>query len=194
MSTQRAEASDPVTGPRAELRAGDPAVWNEIVPLMYAQLRRVAARQLRRAGLGNTFTPTALVHEAYLRLQPQAAGRFNDRAHFLAVGALIMRRILVSDVRARSARKRGVALRLQTLDEDRIAGSLVADEVVEMDDLLARLETVSERQARAVTMRVFGGLTDDEIACVLGVSTPTVRRDWRVARAWLIKELGHAQG
>jgi RNA polymerase sigma factor (TIGR02999 family) len=158
---------------------------------LYAELRRLAARRLRGERAGHTLSPTALVHEAYLRLAGQAT--VVDRGQLLATAAIMMRRILVSHARARGAQKRGDGERAVTLDDaihaPAAGAELALDDVIALDELLGRLEAVQPRQARGVTLRVFGGLTDGEIADALGVSTPTVRRDWRMARAWLIKEL-----
>lgn len=154
---------------------------------LYAELRRLAARRLRGERAGHTLSPTALVHEVYLRLDAQAARA--DRSQVLATAALMMRRILVSHARAHGAQKRGGAARAVTFDDAAQGGGIALDDVVALDGLLDRLEALHARQARVVMLRVFGGLTDDEIAEVVEVSTPTVRRDWRLARAWLIKEL-----
>lgn len=160
---------------------------NELEAEIYAELRRLAAARLRRERPGHTLSPTALVHEAYLRMADQvpAAGR----THFLALSAIMMRRILVSHARAKGVQKRGGGERAVTLDEAQIGAELPLERIVVLDDLLSRLESMSERQARVVSYRVFGGLSDQEIADEIGVSAPTVRRDWRVARAWLVKEL-----
>ncbi len=155
---------------------------------IYEELRRVAAARLRRERAGHTLSPTALVHEAYLRMAGQVPT--DGRTHFIALSALMMRRILVSHARARGMQKRGAGERPVTLDEALVGAELPLDRIVALDDMLTKLETLNARQARVVSYRVFGGLSDPEIADELGVSAPTVRRDWRVARAWLIKELG----
>jgi len=159
----------------------------ELTDDLYQELHRLAVARMRRERDGHTLSPTALVHEAYLRLAPQ--GVASNRAHYLATAALMMRRILTSYARERSMQKRGGAQRPVTLD-DAVPGTEVpVDDLVALDALLTKLEAMSHRQAMVVSYRVFGGLTDEETAEVLAVSTPTVRRDWRVARAWLIREL-----
>jgi len=163
------------------------ATWSRISGGLYGQLRRLAAGRLRRERAGHTLSATALVHEVYLRMVEQEPAV--DRPRFLATAAVMMRRILVSHARARIADKRGGALRPITLDDETRGHAVDLDQVINLDALIARLEGLHERQAQVVVYRVFGGLTDEEIGEVLEVSTPTVRRDWRVARAWLVKEL-----
>lgn len=154
---------------------------------IYEELRRLAAARLRRERAGHTLSPTALVHEVYLRMEGQVPT--DGRTHFIALSALMMRRILVSHARARGVQKRGGGDRPVTLDEAQAGVELPLDRIVALDDLLQRLEALHPRQAQVVSYRVFGGLNDLEIAEEMGVSAPTVRRDWRVARAWLIREL-----
>lgn len=155
---------------------------------IYAELRRLAAAKLRRERHGHTLSPTALVHEAYLRMAGQLPT--DGRTHFIALSALMMRRILVTHARARGVAKRGGGERPVTLDEALVGAELPLERIVALDDMLTKLEAINERHARVVSYRVFGGLSDIEIAEELGVSAPTVRRDWRVARAWIIRELG----
>lgn len=173
------------------LRDGDAGAADELAPLLYDQLRRIAAAHLQREAPGRTLQPTALVHEAYLRLVDQSRSTWEDEAHFLAIAARIMRQILIDHARARNAQKRGGGARALTLHPEqtparteRIVDALALDEAVE------RLAELSERQARIVELRCFGGLTVEQCARVLDVSERTVKGDWRVALAWLERELG----
>lgn len=178
-----------VTSLLADLSSGDPSAYDALLPLVYGELRRIAGRMLAGERRGHTLSATALVHEAYLRLVKQDRATFFDRAHFLAVAALSMRRILVTHARARQVAKRGGGARPVSLPEAHPARALDVDELVAIEQVLERLEALSERQGKVVVYRFYGGLTDEEIAHVLQVSLPTVRRDWRAARAWLTREL-----
>jgi RNA polymerase sigma factor (TIGR02999 family) len=180
-----------VTELLAELCGGKDGAYDEIFPIIYGQLRTLAAKQLHRERPGHTITPTVLVHEAYIKLADQSKATFSSRAHFLSVAALAMRRILINHASARSAQKRGGGERLFTFDDELVASGASASlaELLALDQLIHRLADVHERSSRVVVLRLFGGLNDGEIADVVGVSTPTVRRDWRFARAWLTKEL-----
>lgn len=166
---------------------GDVQARDELMPLVYAELRRRAAAHLRRERPGHTLRPTDLLHEAYLRLCAQNAG-FKNRDHFFAVATRLMRRILVDHARARSAAKRGKELRV-TLAEDAVAASPPAN-LLEIDAALDELAALDEREAHVVELRFFGGLTMEEIARVLGVSVATAKSDWAHARAWLFARLG----
>ena len=158
--------------------------------LVYAELRSLARRYLDAEGSCGSLQPTALVHEAYLRLVKIDRMHWNDKAHFFAMAATQMRRILVERARAASARKRGSRPRRITLDSDIGAvedGSSI--EMLALDEALNRLELLSTRQAKVVEMHVFSGMQMEEIAHVLALSERTIKRDWRVARAWLTREL-----
>jgi RNA polymerase sigma factor (TIGR02999 family) len=168
--------------------AGDADAASALADTLYGQLRRVAQRQLAGERAGHTLSATALVHEAYLKLAGQDA-KPADRAHFLAVAAMAMRRVLVSHARKRDAKKRGGGERPVTLEETVVGGALDLDRMLALEEVLNRLAERSERQARAITCKGFGAMTDAEIAEALGVSVPTVRRDLRVASAFLRKEL-----
>lgn len=172
------------------LRAGDRGALEVLVRQVYDELRRIARRQLARERPSHTLSATALVHEAYLKLIAQDRATFQDRAHFLSVAALAMRRILVTYARSRMAAKRGGGLVPVSLHDSALSDGLAAQELVLVDEALSRLQEMHERQGQVVAYRFYGGLTDQEIAHVLGVSLPTVRRDWRVARAWLMREIG----
>ena len=169
---------------------GDPGALDQLVPLVYAELRRVAARQLRLERDGHSLQPTALVHEAYLRLVDQRQVHWQNRAHFFAVSAQIMRRILVDHARRRKAAKRGDGVDRVPLDHDIAAVASDAISVLALDHALEHLEAVDPTLARIVELRAFGGLTIDEAAHVLKVSPSTAKRDWRTAKAWLVRELG----
>lgn len=172
-----------------EWRGGSEDALRRLIPLVYADLRSRAARYLRRERSGHTLQPTALVHEAFLRLLGQHSVEWRSRAQFFGVAAQMMRRILVDHARSKYADKRGgvsIKLDVETV-EDVAAGSVV--DVVAVDEALKRLAELDPDQARVVELRFFGGLTVEETAEVIGSSPRTVKREWRSARAWLHKEL-----
>jgi RNA polymerase sigma factor (TIGR02999 family) len=171
-------------------REGDRAAIDALMPLVYQELRRIAGSYLRSQSPGHTLQPTALVHEAYLRLADRAQPEWQDRAHFFSVAATIMRQILVDHARTRCAAKRGGGgVKVEFADgldySDEKAGDLIA-----LDDALKALAALDERKARALELRYFGGLSVEETAEVLGISVATVGRETRFAEAWLRKELG----
>ena len=178
---------------RAVDGAGAP-LDEKLIPLVYDELRRLAGTHLRAERPGHSLRPTDLVHEAFLRMVVQEGARPLDRAHFFALASQAMRRILVDHARRHAAAKRpGVEGRL-SLDE---APQLEAEGsalVIEVDEALSRLAKLDPRQARVVDLRYFGGMTVSETALALGVSEATVAREWRAARAWLHRELGHRGG
>jgi RNA polymerase sigma factor (TIGR02999 family) len=165
----------------------DPAA--KLLPLVYDELRDLAARYLRRERRGVTLQPTALVHEAYLRLNASHQIEILGKTHFFALAAIQMRRILVERARAAASVKRGGGLRRVTLSEDLNLSSDGSVELLILDEALMRLSQRNERQGRISEMRLFGGMPASEIASHLGISERTAREDWRVARAWLMKEL-----
>lgn len=174
---------------------GEREALDRILPVMYREMRRLAASHLRKERPGHTLQPTALAHEAYLRLVGESAPQWRSRAHFLGVAAHVMREILVDHARRRKAIKRGGGQVLTVFDESlHVAGNRpVAFD--DLDQALAALAELSERQARVVELRYFGGLTVEETGEVLGISPATVKRDWTLARAWLHRELvGSARG
>ena len=177
----------------ARWRAGDAAAFDALLPLVYDELHLIAQRLLAGERRGHTLSATALVHEAYVKLVGQDRAALNDRAHLLSVAAVAMRRILISYARTRAAGKRGSNPVAVTLDDARVGSDDSLADLIAMDDLLDRLAELDARQAQVVIYRYYGGLTDDEIAQVLEVSAPTVRRAWRAARAWLTSELGRQQ-
>lgn len=178
-----------VTALLADWSSGDQRALDALLPLVYAELHRMAEQHLRRERGAHTLQPTALVHEAYLRLVDQEDVTWEGRAHFFAVSARIMRNILVDHARRRLAGKRGGGAETITLDANAEWAQPRVD-VVAVDDALNALAAVDEQQARVVELRFFGGLSIEETAAALGVSPTTVKREWKMARAWLLRELG----
>jgi RNA polymerase sigma factor (TIGR02999 family) len=179
-----------VTSLLSEARRGNPEALDALMPLVYAELRRMAARYLRRERADHTLQPTALVHEAYMRLVDQEHKDWRNRAHFLAIAAHMMRRVLVDHARSRNYQKRGGGAARVALDEAFVFAAERSGELVALDDALTALAAVDERKCRVVEMRFFGGLSVDETAEVLGLSPTTVMRDWAMARAWLYRAMG----
>ena len=169
-------------------KAGDHSALDRLTPLIYDELKRQARRYMKRERAPSLET-TALVHEAWLRLaQGQAAG-WQDRAHFFAVSATVMRRLLVDLARSRTAARRGGAPIGPPIDPDAIAGAEISRDLLALEDAMQQLARHDERKARVVELRFYGGLSVEETAEVLGVSAQTVLRDWKLARAWLNREL-----
>lgn len=184
------EPSSDVTRLLLEWSRGDRTALDRLMPLVYDELRAVAERTLSRERSSHTLQGTALVHEAYLKLVDQRQVRWQDRAHFLAVAAQLMRRILVDYARRHAAVKRGSGKPQLPLDQ--VNGSVASAAFVDwlaLDEALDRLAALHERQARTVELRFFGGLTIEETAEVLRVSPATVKNDWSLARGWLFREL-----
>lgn len=179
-----------VTALLGDWSRGDRDALNQLLPLIYADLRRIAARQLRRERVAHTLQPTALVNEVYLRIVDQRHGDWQSRAHFFGVAAQVMRRILVDHARRHSAGKRGEGVRCVSIDDAREVPASSEMPILALDHALDRLETIDSELARIVELRAFGGLTIEEAAHVLKVSPSTVKRDWRTAKAWLTRELG----
>lgn len=177
-----------------EWEGGNHDALQELTPLVYDQLRHLAARALHRERPGHTLQSTALVHEAYLKLVDQQRVHWHDRDHFFAIAAQIIRRILVSHARGRKALKRGSANTVITLDESvtPVPGRDV--DLVALDDALETLSRLDEQQGKIVELRFFGGLSIESTARVLGISSSTVKREWNLARAWLRRELTGAAG
>jgi RNA polymerase sigma factor (TIGR02999 family) len=184
------DSQQPITALLKEVRAGDRGAFEEVMPHVYDELRRIAHQRLRKHRPSQTLNTTALVHEAYLRLVNQAEADWQDRAHFFAVASRSMRFIIIDYVRARTAEKRGGAQDDLPLDDVQLA---VADEraadLLTLNDALEQLAAVNERLSQLVEYRFFGGLTYKEIAEVTGRSVPTVKRDWARARTWLYHAL-----
>jgi len=179
------------------LRNGQ-AVRDEVTPrlveMMYPELRALAGRLMRRERDGHTLQPTAVVHEAFLRLVDQRAVDWRDRAHFVGIAARIMRQVLVDHARRRDTAKRGSGAGRVTLDEAALPAIDAAFDLLALDQVLTRFAELDPRRAHVAELRVFGGLTTKEIAEELDVSTRTVEGDWAVARMWLGRELRGAQG
>ena len=173
-----------------ELTGGNRHVLDRLMPAVYDELRLVAHRELRREAPGHTLSTTALVHETYLKLARSDSLSWKDRAHFFAVCAQAMRRILVDYAVARKRQKRGGTLSHVAIDDVVVAAQTRPDDVVQLDEALTRLQGLDDRQARVVECRFFAGMNVEETAEVLGLSPATVKRDWAVARAWLHRELG----
>jgi RNA polymerase sigma factor (TIGR02999 family) len=169
-------------------RGGDRRAFDALFERVYDELRRLGSR-VRHGRAGDTIRTTALVHEAYLKLLASANVDWHDRAHFLAVAARAMRQVLVNAAHERLAAKRGGGEWAVTLDDAAKAAPVRDEELVALDEALGRLAAINDRQAHVIEHRFFAGLTAEETAAVLGVSEPTVHRDWRVARAWLAREL-----
>ena len=186
-------SSSDVTRLLVRWSSGDPEALRELVPLVYAECRRIAAQQLRGERPEHTLDPTALVHELYLRLVDQHRATWQNRAHFFGVAAQMMRRILVDHARARQAQKRGGSAILVSLADasdasDTVEESPLAD-VLAIDEALDRLAAHDAEQVRIIELRFFAGLTVEETAHVVGRSARTVKREWRLAKAWLHREL-----
>jgi RNA polymerase sigma factor (TIGR02999 family) len=171
-----------------QLRSGDRESAERLIAAVYGELRQVAARAMRQERPGHTLQPTALVNEAFLRLAGQSGVEWQDRAHFFGVAARVMREILVDYARKHSAAKRGGGQRI-TLDDTLLISHDRLDEVVACDQVLGRLEAMDPRQGRIVELRFFAGLSVEEVAEVMQISTPTVKREWASAKAWLHREL-----
>jgi RNA polymerase sigma factor (sigma-70 family) len=192
--------------------AGNAKALDTMMPLVYGELRRMAARHMRQERDGHTLQTTGLVHEAFIRLIDQSGVRWQSRSHFFSIASHLMRRILVDGARARLAAKRGEGRANVSLDElaelphidgegDLLAEQVIGPswqvscgEVVGIDAALARLESLDARQSQIVELRFFGGLTIEETANVLEISNATVKRDWSMARAWLARELTDTEG
>jgi RNA polymerase sigma factor (TIGR02999 family) len=168
---------------------GDRGALDALMPVVYRELRRLAARYLARERKGHSIQATGLVHEAYLRLFKNKGLRWQNRPHFMAIAAHSMREILVERARARDALKRGGARERVTLDDAIAPLSETPIDVLALNEALDRLAALDEQQARIVELRFFGGLTVEEAADVLGVSPATVKRGWTAARAWLYREI-----
>ena len=172
---------------------GDQAAFEQLVPLIYEELRRLARRHMGRERVGHTLQTTALVNEAYLRLIDAQRVRWQNRAHFFAVSAQLMRRILVDFARAKRSDKRGGGAEQVSLDEALVVSPERGADLLALDEALCRLADLSPRQSRVVELRYFGGLNEEEVAEVLKVSPRTVRSDWSLARAWLRRELSRGE-
>jgi RNA polymerase sigma factor (TIGR02999 family) len=172
---------------------GDKAALDQLTPIVYEELRRVAKRLMRRERAGHTLQTTALVNEAYLRLIDAGSVKWQNRAHFFALSARLMRQILVDFARRRSQLKRGGDADKVLLEEAVIVDGGRSPDLVALDEALAGLAALNRRQSQIVELRYFGGLSEEETAEVLSISVRTVRRDWSLARAWLYRELSRKE-
>ena len=184
MREKRSENSAEVTRLLLALGNGNQAAVDELVPLVYAELRRLAAYYLKNERGGHTLQPTALVHEAFLKLV-ETDIQWQNRGHFFALAANLMRRILVDYARAYRAEKRGGGEEKVSLDEAFVFARERPAEMIALDEALQKLAEIDSRRSQVVELKFFGGLNNDEIAQVLGVHSNTVLRDWNLARAWL---------
>lgn len=178
----------------AAARAGEAGAMDRLFPLVYDELHALARRQVRRMGAGQTLDTTALLHEAYLELCDRSEAAWNDRGHFLAVAATVMRHLLIDHAREKAALKRGGDLRRVPIEGLSARLPAPPEDLIALDEALDRLGTVDERMVRLVEMRFFGGLTEVEIGEALEVSERTVKRDWRKAKALLFHMLSAAPG
>jgi RNA polymerase sigma factor (TIGR02999 family) len=182
-------ASSDVTRLLVAWQRGHEDALERLIPVVYSELRRLAHAHMAREGAGGTLQTTALIHETYLRLVDGARVSWKDRAHFFAVCARLMRRILVDRARARHASKRGGSARHVALEEWLAGGASTDEQVLAVHEVLGRLATSDARRSKVVELRYFGGMTVQETAAVLGISPETVGRDWQVAKLWLLHEL-----
>lgn len=186
------ETPNEITQMLVELTDGNQDVVNRILPHIYDELRRLAGSYLRKERADHTLQPTALVHEAYMKLIDQRQVKWQNRAHFFGIAAQVMRRILMDHARKHLANKRGGNAEVLPLeDEILVVSHDKSAELVALDDALNQLNEVDPQKARVVELRYFGGLSIEETAEVMGVSVPTVNRHWRMAKAWLYSELSN---
>lgn len=182
-----------ITGLLLDWGNGNKAALDRVIPLVYQELRRLAHRQMRRERTGDTLQTTALINEAYLRLVDYVRVRPRDRAHFFAIAAQAMRRILIERARSRRSAKRGSGAQKVSLDEAAAVSNERAAELVTLDDALTNLASIDPRKVEIVELKYFGGMTIEEAAETLGVSTPTVERDWHLAKIWLHREISKTE-
>jgi RNA polymerase sigma factor (TIGR02999 family) len=179
----------PITELLQEWSRGDRSALDQLLPLIYGDLQRLARRRLHAMAPGATMQATALVNEMYLRIVDATKVDFRDRAHFFAICATVMRRIVIDQARSRSREKRGGDWRRITFADAEIPSAPNDDSLLALDDAMQRLAGVDQRKARVVELRFFGGMTNGEIAEVAGVSVDTVKRDWTFAKLWLAREM-----
>lgn len=182
-------SSAEITGILFRWSQGDEHALDKLTPLVYRDLRRIAARLLRGERLGHTLQPTALVNEAYLKLAGQAKAQWQNRTHFFAVAARAMRQILVDHARGHLRAKRGAGVTVLPLEDGLLFAPERSADLLALDQALERLSAIDPRKTRVVELRFFGGLNNDEIAEVLQISPNTVMRDWNMAKAWLRREI-----
>ncbi len=192
-STTIGLGNEQITGLLVNWSKGDQSALEALTPLLYQELRRMARRYMRRERPDHTLQGTALVHEAYMRLIDQRVA-WKSRAHFFAIAAQMMRRILVDHAKKNQTAKRGAGIRTLTLDEPLLVSPEPAADLVALDDALVRLAQHDPQRSRIVELRFFGGLSNEESAAVLDISPATVQRQWAGARAWLYREIKSAKG
>jgi RNA polymerase sigma-70 factor (ECF subfamily) len=185
---------DDVTALLGQLAKGDDAAASKLIPIVYDELRRLAAGYMRRERPDHTLQPTALVHEAYVKLTEQRVTDWRGRAHFFGIAAQIMRRILIDHARGHLRDKRGGGMIPVPLDEAVVFSPEQSSELVRLDASLERLAKLDPRQSRIVELRFFGGLTVEQTAELLGISAKTVKRDWSMAKAWLHGDMKTSHG
>jgi len=183
------DASHQITILLTDWSKGDELALEQLMPLVYDELRRLAESYMRRQPAGHTFQTTELIHEAYVKLAKQDEHNWQNRAHFFGVAARAMRHILVDYARSKKRVKRGGWQDRVTLADGMVVAETKSDEIVALDDALTALAAIDERKGRVVELKFFGGLTIEEIAEGLKLSTDSVKRDWRFARIWLLREL-----
>jgi RNA polymerase sigma factor (TIGR02999 family) len=183
------EGPENITELLASYGRGDKESLDQLMPIVYDELRRQAARYLRREKAGHTLQTTALIHEAYVRLVDQRNVQWQNRAHFFGIAAQMMRRILVDHARSKKRAKRGGSEIRVSLGDAEVAAKDQDLDVVALDEALERLARIDEQQSRVVELRFFSGLSVEETAEVMGISKSTVKRDWSMAKAWLHREL-----
>ena len=189
MSEKGPDADPQVTGLLLAWSKGDDAALEQLIPVVHAELRRIARRHMARERVGHSLQATALVNEAYLRLVDVRQMKWQDRAHFFAMSARLMRRILVDFARSRGYQKRGGDVQKVSFDEGLVVSNERGTDRIALDDALSALAGVDMRKSQVIEMRFFGGLSVEETAEALHVSPETVMRDWKLAKAWLLREL-----
>lgn len=182
-----------VTRLLAAVQSGDPRASEQLLPLIYDELRKLARSYMKRESEGQTIQATALVHEAYMRLVGSEDVSWDNRGHFFAAAALAMRRILVERARSRGRIKRGGDRQRVDLADHAGAGDESSVDLVALDGALRKLEAFDQRKSEVVMLKYFAGLTNDEVAAALGLSSATIRNEWTFARAWLMRELSRAE-
>lgn len=188
------DACGDVTALLGQIRAGNPDVAGQLVPLIYGELRRIAGAQMRRERAGHTLQATAVVHEAYLRLAGEQQIPWQNRAHFFAIAARVMRQVLLDYARQRHADKRGgEGARKVEIDGELLAAANRIEDIVALDEVVTRLNNLDQQQGRIVELRFYAGLSVEETAEVMSISESTVKREWRLAKAWLHRELAPAE-
>lgn len=189
----RSPAPDHVTQLLIACSDGNPDAFNQLFPLVYEELRRLAHHYMTQERPGHTLQTTAVVHEAYLRLIDQKHVQWHNRAHFFAIASQMMRRILITHAQSHAYAKRGGGALKVSLDEAAILSPERATELIALDEALKSLTAIDSRRSQVVELRFFGGLDNEEIAEVLKISPNTVTRDWNVAKAWLYREMNKEQ-